>query len=167
MKEISEYDKKAMNFLEKTNTKFECKFLKNDKYFDDDKEKRDIYEITLTRGERVFKFNFGQSLANSGKWKIWSSDGLILTNDDKEANRHRARHEEVYRHKEFEEPTPYDVLACLEKNDVGSFENFCSVFGYDTDSKKVEKMYNTVLNEWNNVRILWTDEEIEQLQEIN
>lgn len=29
------------------------------------------------------------------------------------------------------EPTAYDVLASIEKYDVGSFEDFCNEFGYD------------------------------------
>ena len=28
-------------------------------------------------------------------------------------------------------PTAYDVLACLTKYDVGTFEDFCADFGYD------------------------------------
>lgn len=63
-------------------------------------------------------------------------------------------------------PTPYDVLACLTKYDVGSFENFCGDFGYDVDSRKAYKTYKAVLREWKNVELLWTPEEIELLQEI-
>lgn len=64
------------------------------------------------------------------------------------------------------EPTAYDVLTCLTKYDPGTFENFCSDFGYDSDSRKAYKTYKAVKREWSNVEILWTDEELEQLQEI-
>ncbi len=30
-------------------------------------------------------------------------------------------------------PTAYDILACLTKYEVGTFDDFCSNFGYDTD----------------------------------
>lgn len=63
-------------------------------------------------------------------------------------------------------PTTYDVLACLTKYDVGTFENFCSDFGYDTDSRKAYKIYKAVLREWKNIELLFTPEQIEQLQEI-
>jgi len=63
-------------------------------------------------------------------------------------------------------PTAYNVLACLTKYDVGTFENFCSDFGYDTDSRKAYKIYKAVLREWKNVELLFTPEQIEQLQEI-
>lgn len=64
-------------------------------------------------------------------------------------------------------PTPYSVLSCLQKYDVDSFDNFCSEFGYDTDSRKAYKTYKSVLKEWKNVELLFTPEEIELLQEIN
>lgn len=62
-------------------------------------------------------------------------------------------------------PTPYDVLACLQKNDPGTFEDFCSDFGYDTDSRKAERMYKAVVKEWNGVKRLFGDV-LERLQEI-
>ena len=30
----------------------------------------------------------------------------------------------------------YDLLACITKSDPGNFRDFCSDFGYDTDSRK-------------------------------
>lgn len=63
-------------------------------------------------------------------------------------------------------PTPYDVLACLTKYDPYSFENFCSDFGYDTDSRQAFKTYKAVRKEWKNVEILFNSEQLEQLQEI-
>lgn len=63
-------------------------------------------------------------------------------------------------------PSAYDVLACLTKYDVGSFDNFCSEFGYDTDSRKAYKTYKAVLKEWKNVELLFTSEQLELLQEI-
>ena len=64
-------------------------------------------------------------------------------------------------------PTAYDVLSCLTKYDVGSFEDFCSEFGYDTDSRAAYKTYKAVLKEWKNIERLFTSEQIEMLQEIN
>ena len=63
-------------------------------------------------------------------------------------------------------PTAYDVLSCLTKYDCGDFENFCSECGYDVDSRKAYKTYKAVKREWENVKKLWTPEQIELLQEI-
>jgi len=47
------YEKQAIDFLAKTNVAFKTEFVKNAPYFADDKNSRDIYQITLTRGERT------------------------------------------------------------------------------------------------------------------
>ena len=132
---MNEYEAQAEQFLKETETTFKTEFLKNGLYFEDDKETRDIYLITLKRGERIFKFKFGQSINKSG-----------YSNRDK--------------------PTAYDILSCLTKNEVGTFENFCGDFGYDEDSRKAEKTYKAVLAEWQNVKMLWSDDEINKLREI-
>lgn len=66
-----------------------------------------------------------------------------------------------------EEPTAYDVLACLTKYDPGTFENFCSDYGYDTYSRKAEKTYKAVCKEYQNVCRLFSESELEQLAEIS
>jgi hypothetical protein len=63
-------------------------------------------------------------------------------------------------------PRPYDVLACITKSDPGTFEDFCWEFGYDTDSRKAFKTYKAVMREWKNVEKLFTEEQLEQLREI-
>lgn len=55
------------------------------------------------------------------------------------------------------EPNLYDVLACLTKYDPYSFEDFCSEYGYDSDSRKAEKVYNAVCKEWVAVERLFGD----------
>ena len=46
------------------------------------------------------------------------------------------------------EPTLYDILACLTKYDPESFENFCSEYGYDSDSRTAERTYKAVCKEF-------------------
>lgn len=173
-KEISSYEQQALDFLQSTNTTFKAEFLKYGKHFDDDKEDRDIYSITLTRGQRSFTFNFGQSLNDSGFYYTVGSNKIML--DRKELNRKDLKTSIKMRNNSFiptldkihypVTPSAYDVLACLTKYDPGTFENFCSEFGYDTDSRKAEKTYKAVVDEWKNIQALFTDSEIEQLQEI-
>ena len=66
--------------------------------------------------------------------------------------------------------TAYTVLSCLQKYDVGSFENFCNDYGYkyETDEEylEIKNTYNDVKNEYNKVLALWKDV-LEDLQEIN
>ena len=137
--EETDYDKQAKDFLNKTQTTFKATYLKHGVHFVGDKDKRDIYEITLKRGNREYSFKFGQSINKSHST------------------------EKRYR----EQPSEYDVLACLTKYDPESFKEFCSAFGFDEDSRKAERTYKAVCEEWLNIQKLWTDAEIELLQEIN
>lgn len=63
-------------------------------------------------------------------------------------------------------PNAYDVLAVITKYEIGNFEDFCSEFGYDTDSRSAFKTYKAVMKEWKNVEKLFTPDQLEQLQEI-
>lgn len=63
-------------------------------------------------------------------------------------------------------PSAYDVLTCLMPYDPGNFEDFCMNYGFDTDSRKAERIYFDVVKEWNGLRSLFTVEELEELAEI-
>lgn len=69
------------------------------------------------------------------------------------------------------EPTLYDVLACLQKYDVGSFVDFCREFGYsgyDQYTGRIDKqslkIYNAVVKEYEGMQRLFNSEELELLQ---
>jgi hypothetical protein len=63
-------------------------------------------------------------------------------------------------------PTAYDVITCLQKYDVGTFENFCGDFGYDEDSRTAERTYKAVVEEYEALSNMYTPEELEEMQEI-
>jgi hypothetical protein len=63
-----------------------------------------------------------------------------------------------------QEPTLYDVLTCLQKYDVGSFEDFCGEFGFDEDSRTAEKTYKAVVKEFEAMERLFNSDELEVLQ---
>jgi hypothetical protein len=174
---MTDYQKQANDFLKSTNTKFKCEFLRFGKYFDDDKKERDIYTITLSRGNRSYTFAFGQSIVHSGL-KV-NGKIIDLPNIKREDLTLRNLTLKYYLQQKIgypliskdkieypEQPTAYDVLACLTKYDPGDFENFCVDHGYDTDSRKAEKIYNAVCNEFKNIQALYNDVEIDLLSEI-
>lgn len=66
----------------------------------------------------------------------------------------------------FAEPTMYDVLACLTKYDPGTFDDFCSSFGYNNDSISALQTYGRVMDEWLMMTRMFTHEELELLREI-
>lgn len=62
------------------------------------------------------------------------------------------------------EPRAYDVLACIEKSDVGSFEEFCAEFCYDVYddnymgyNKRSMEIYKAVCNEYKEVERMFGD----------
>lgn len=167
----TEYDIQAANFLSATQATITSRFIEHGKHFQDDKEDRDIYEITLQRGTRKYVFKFGQSIANSGKYivKDFNPKMVKVFNDKVAAHSYAGRignYFNVLPNPNQKPPSSYDVLTCLTKSDPGDFENFCSEYGYDTDSRKAKKTYKAVRDEWYNVSKLFSDTEIEQLQEI-
>lgn len=171
MNHVTDYEQQAIDFLNTSSTVFSAKYLQTGKYFDDDKEERDIYEITLSSKGRSYVFKFGNSINNSGQYKLLDNALIkkfgrskISANEYKNLGYYK---KEAIINKNFKKPTAYDVLACLTKYDPGTLENFCSEFGYDVDSKKAERTYMSVKEEWMNITRLYSESEMELLREIN
>ena len=58
------------------------------------------------------------------------------------------------------------MLACLEKYDPGTFEDFCSELGYDEDSRTAERIYIAVIKEYKDLTRIFTEKQMEELSEI-
>ena len=253
---LSTYEQQAIDFLNLTGTTFAAEFKAFDLYFSDDKQPRNIFEITLQNTSHKYRFKFGSSIADSCKEvtrpKI-NGDGdinvyygfkhnlkvkgsvsfghLIKTtietlraidkgeinadtlineielsknfisyrNEVDEYNAKRPAYDRIIGEKntdvieakirasisnkinqlkeetetvllgqkdEIIVPSAYDVLACIEKYEVTYFEDFCSNYGYDTDSRKAYKTYKAVKREWENVKKLFSEDQLELLREI-
>jgi len=155
---------------------FSAEFKENGKHFVNDKEPRDIYKITLKRGARSYTFDFGQSINNSG---FYAKQGRCITQLDRKDLNSKVLYHTIRTLSKIPfnpscdiivkpiAPTLYDVLSCLQKYDVGTFENFCSDFGYDEGSRAAEKTYKAVVKEYDKMCSLFSNEELEVLQMIN
>ena len=66
-----------------------------------------------------------------------------------------------------QEPTAYDVLACIEKRDYADFKDFCESFGYDEDSRKSFKTFKACDRQAKKVMAFFSADELEELCEIN
>ena len=68
------------------------------------------------------------------------------------------------------EPNEYDILACLEKYDVGTIDDFVQEFGYEvnewSDVKRIQNIYNAVKRQYKSLCRCFTEEQIEAMQEI-
>lgn len=76
----------------------------------------------------------------------------------------------IYNTQNGGKPTEYDILACLQKSDVGTIDDFVSEFGYEVhewaDVKRIQRIYKAVVNEYNKVKRCFTPEQIEAMWEI-
>ena len=76
----------------------------------------------------------------------------------------------VYNHTNRIKPNEYDILACLEKYDVGTFNDFISEFGYNIndyrDKQRVKRIYNAVCKEYENLCRIFTPNQMKMLREI-
>lgn len=136
---MSEYERKAEDFLSEHGIKFSAAF-KGDKcplFCDGRHIHGDRYLITFSRKLGDRVKRFSLSFWNSLK-------------DMEEGNK----------------PHPYDVLACIQKYDPGDLKDFCSDFGYDTDSIKANRTYKAVVQEWAKVAGFFSLGELSELQEI-
>lgn len=170
---ISDYEKQANEFLAKYETTFEAKFLRHGSMRWDKKgETRDIYTLTLRRGRHNISVEFGQSIAHSGEWKIKDNNPKFcrVFNDKKEAMAfsHKIHSSGgVIKNPDKKAPTAYDLLSVITKSDPGTFDGFCSEFGHDNDSISARDTWQSVREEWNEVRGFFSRPELEELQEIN
>jgi hypothetical protein len=172
METITHYNQQALDFLEKHGVTIKIEFSHNGKYFDDDKDNRDIYNIELKRGNKYYAFQFGQSLVNSKKYvDIQVKEREYTTNGGALKGGYRVTNigylTSYCLPKKGIPPTTYDVLICLTKYNPGTFEDFCGEYGYDTDSISAKKTYEAVRDEYLQLLTLFSEAEMQELQEIN
>lgn len=170
---MNEYEAQAQKFLKDTNTELTIKFLKFDKYFSDDTHARLVWEVTLNRNERLYTFNFGDSLANTEKALNYGKVKSTRINYPEKVMRDKMLLNDYKKlmlayidRDKIKKPTAYDILACLDVSYFDDFDDFCSMYGYDTDSRNAEKIFNAIKEQNLNLQVLFSDSELEQLNEI-
>jgi hypothetical protein len=138
---ISEYEQKAIDFLNKYGIKYSAKFKGYKRHFADDKEERDTFLCTLRRNGKSISFNFGQSINDTTGYGTNPPTAYdLLTSVTKY--------------------DPYDFHNFC--GDYG-YEEFASD-GYE--NRKSMRIYKAVEKEWQKVNSFFSAEEIEELQEI-
>ena len=174
-KELSKYDIQANEFLEKTNTEIKIVFKEYAKYFHTDKEPRDIYNITLIRGNRKYTFTFGNSLHNSGFYVQIGNIKHMLPRDKTDSKylnyfiKNNINSNYIEKKDKIHypvPPSPYDILSCLEKYEYESFDDFCDEYAYDPDSRSAERIYNACREQYLQLCSLYSEEEMEMLRDI-
>jgi hypothetical protein len=134
---MDKYDKQAADWLRATGSTLTVTFLRTGKYFPSDTVERDIYQFTLANTNGGYSATFGQSVNAT----------MNATT-----------------------PRRYDILSCLDANDPGTFEEFCAEYGYNDQPlstyPEAKRTYDTVKAQVDGLRAMYTDEELDQLAEI-
>lgn len=129
---MDDYTKQTQTFLKETKTRLNINFIKRGKYFDDDKEDRDIYHFVLSNDQGIYAAQFGDSIQNTG----YRKSGKTKTGNKLA----------------WEKPNAYDILSCLTSYDPEDFDNFCASYGYDDDSINALGTYEKVQTEYNGLK---------------
>lgn len=184
--EADNYNGQADAFLKGTGATIEGRFLGiQSGHFGPDDDNRDTWEIRIKRNGREFVFKFGNSikatedrlerlLGNSAsyqparyrkepeliknsmfgkvkveKWESAAKEWHVLTSNAGGFN-------------DFE-PRPYDILAGLTNYEPEKdIDDFAAEYGYTVISEAV-RVHKAVLDEWENMRALFDNDELETL----
>lgn len=117
----TEYDAQAGEFMRKWGVKIHRHFVGKMRYFPNDREPRNVWEITLERSDgRSYSFRFGDSLANTQKFPR-------------------------------REPSDYSILACASADscfDCGDVWDMIDEYGYDApnDRREFDKLHRIWVN---------------------
>lgn len=135
---MNEYVKQAKEFLESCNATMDIRFWDRRANKDwNETQLRNTYKVIIKTPQGSMTVMFWDSIANK---------------------------------QNGERPTEYDILACLQKYDVGTIDEFVREFGYEVhewaDIKRIEKTYNAVVKEYEDVCRCFTPEQIEAMCEI-
>lgn len=168
-----EYEKQAEEFLRKANATMEFHFAGYvvPPLWGEKEKPHASYRVTITTPRGSYTLDFYDSLAHTEILQM-TKEGYAKKKfgrrfDGCAYSEQCTVQRELKQKKAKAKPTCYDVLACLTHYDPGSFQNFCDEFGYSNDSIRALKTYLAVQDEWENLRRIFTPEQLEELEEIN
>lgn len=125
-----------------------------DFYFDGDKEERIILRVYVKRNSVEISFRFGMSIADTD---VFTSNTNYLSINERSL-RWKSREDIRCR-------LLYSILCSISMDYFcpGIFEDFCRELGYDTDSRKAEKLFILCLEQSKKLHRIFIDEEIQCL----
>jgi len=160
---MNEYQKQALDFLSECKAFMEIRFSHIGKAEHwKDNQLREVYNFTITTPHGSYtstfydcvhnyqrKLEIDKKLSNTMKYGLIGKEIIALKKE-----------------RETLKPREYDILACLDGYSPDTFENWCSNFGYDTDSITAAKIYIECQKQYDGLRKIFTSEQLEKLCEI-
>ena len=171
--------------LDKYNLQYSAEFIPFSQSRNKDNENKSLnWRVTVKRGNTVIATNYMQGIGHLPGYKQkWYFGGLTISEHaEKERTIYHGTEKGMigikysntlgYFLKREKLPPPelkdviYSFLIDSEVLDYSSFEDWADCFGYDTDSRKAEQIYQDCLKTALMFRHLFKDNEIEELREM-
>jgi CRISPR/Cas system-associated protein Cas5 (RAMP superfamily) len=144
----TEYEEQAEAFCKKHGVTLDIKRQPLDKKSVGTTEKVATYDVLMRRGTEEYQFTFYDSIHNTQMLKALEKGGRVGKNYIDPVGLGWTKTAKL---RKEHTPNSYDILVTITKYDPGSFQDFCSEFGYNEDSKADTKAYNAIVEEYQNV----------------
>ena len=172
---MTEYQQKALDFLKACNATMEINFIGTETNQNwKDGTRRNKYRFTITTPRGKMSGDFWDSVHNTEITLMTWQDYFRKVYRYYECHapislQNRAK-KELQELKSRAVPTSYDILACLEKYEVGTMDDFFHEFGYEVKSADdifcFLNTYNAVVKEYRDLCRIFTEEQMVMLREI-
>lgn len=174
-----EYTKQAEDFLTAHNLTFRAVYVGEDcPMFCEDARKGDLLTPgTFPRKNHIHGSHWRLTIAGEGRghltidyWDSYKDAETRALGTPDYRNGHTSFKFAVKGKKTIgKSPTPsaYDMLSVIEKNEPGTFEDWCGDMGMDTDSRRALSIWESCVKQYREVRRFFTAEELAEVQEIN
>lgn len=169
---MTEYQAQAKSFLANCKATMEINFVGREipSHWLGETKPQNKYQFTITTPKGKYTSYFWDSL--------WNTMVSEMTQNDYARKKYKMNwdvlnyQEKVKVIKELNVlkanaiPTEYDILAAVEKYSYDSFSDFCSEFGYSTDSISARETFLACGEEYAGLRRIFTEEQMEKMREI-
>lgn len=169
---MTEYQAQAKQFLADSNATMEISFIGKEipSHWLGETKPHNKYQFTITTPKGKYTSYFWDSLYNTEVSEVsertYAQQKYKASYDCLRSHEKAKARAELAKLKANAVPTEYDILAAVEKYSYDSFSDFCSEFGYSTDSISARETFLACGEEYAGLRRIFTEEQMEMLREI-
>lgn len=169
---MTDYQAQAKQFLADCNATMEIKFIGKEipSHWLGETKPHNKYQFTITTPKGKYTSYFWDSLHNTEVSEVsertYAQQKYKASYDCLRSHEKAKAKAELVRLKAKAIPTEYSILACVEKYSYDSFSDFCSEFGYSTDSISARETFLACGEEYAGLRRIFTKEQMEMLRDI-
>lgn len=169
---MTEYQAQAKSFLANCKATMEINFVGREipSHWLGETKPHNKYQFTITTPKGKYTSYFWDSLHNTEVSEVsertYAQQKYKTSYDCLRSHEKAKARAELVKLKANAIPTEYDILAAVEKYNYDSFSDFCSEFGYSTDSISARETFLACGEEYAGLRRIFTEEQMEKMREI-